>query len=192
MRKPAKPKKPAKREDGNLHMEWLIACDLADEGIAAYENPFRKFGTDLDAALSLAADGWLDPLRREVVKIVGDERVGLFINEPKGQRGKRKRRILFEAVGATDPYKNRPTLIQLATRTKQRIQQLFNTKYPLQWRKENDVTWSAAYFAARYWLRDDEVLLHEGVLLEDWVDKLAQQIEHRSKQSTKRKRPASK
>jgi hypothetical protein len=187
MRKPAKPKKPAKRDDGNLHMEWLIACDLTDEDIAAYENPFRKSGTDLDAALSLAADGWLDPLRREVVKIAGDERVGLFINEPKGQRGKRKRRILFEAVGATDPCKE-PTLIQLATRTKQRIQQLFNTKYPLRWRRENGVTWSAAYLAARQWLRDGDGELYE----EELVDALVQMIEHRAKQGIKRKRPASK
>ena len=96
--------------------------------------------------------------------------------------------MLSEAVGAADPYENQRTLIQVATRTKRRIQQMFNTDYPLRWRRENGVTWSAAYFAARYWLR----LLYGGVLLEGRVDALVQQVEHRAKQSTKRKRPASK
>ena len=186
MAKPAKRKKPAKGDEGNLRMETLIGSVLRDEEFR--DVSFNRDGSILDYALSLAADGWLDPLRGEVVKIVRDERVALFINEPKGQRGKRKRRMLFEAVGATDPHKNQRTLIQVATRTKQRIQQMFNTDYPLRWRRENGVTWSAAYFAARYWSR----LLHEGVLLEDWVDALVQQIEHRAKQSNKRKRPASK
>src|SRR6516162_3304718 len=117
MAKPAKPKKPAKGKVGNLRFEGWIESELNAEDAEAYVNSLRKSRTVLDAALSLAAEGWLDPLRREVVKIVGDERVALFINEPKGKRGKRKRRMLFEAVGTTDPYKNQPTLIQLATRT---------------------------------------------------------------------------
>ena len=168
-----------KDDVGNLRLEAEITRILDHEHSEETAADVTKALTltPLDAALLLAVDGELDQLRKLVVEKLGDTRVAQFINYPKGQRGKKLRTELRSAVGE----ETRPTIIQRATATKRRIQRLFDTDYPLPWRRANNVDWSAAHFAARYWCRDAD-----GILRKEFVNVLEDSIEERDRQSRKR------
>jgi hypothetical protein len=170
-----------RKRDPNLRLEAEITSMLdgeigADAAAEAYKAIYKT--TPLEGALRQAAEDKLEPLRQLVAKAMGDERVALFINYPKGKQGHETRRELRDKVG----IKLEPTLIQAATRTRRRIQALFITDYPLKWRRENGVTWSAAKFAARYHLSDYD---GDAVLHEAWAEELEQSIESRDRQSRK-------
>jgi hypothetical protein len=157
-------KRKATDDAVNLDLEAVIAGILDREHSEKMTSEIDHWlsadaMSQLDTALYLAADGAPDMLRRLIVEKFGDERVGAFINYPEGEVGRSTRAALFKRIGETDP-RVKPTLIQKAADIERRINQIFKESYPLRWRRQHGVTWSSAKYAARYYARGDDGVLH--------------------------------
>ena len=171
-------------KDGNIRMEELIAEIFFHEQMnetAAKIYKYRNW-TPADRALFRASQGDVDPLRKLVIEKFGDERFGYYVNYPKGKRGQKSRQVLREAVGEPKDL----TEVQKAVRWERRVQQLFKTDYPPQWRKEHGVTWTPARIAARFMVRDGRPVFVEPD--QKQVDRLEQTIlNQRHKKPSKRR-----
>jgi hypothetical protein len=175
-------------KDGNLRMEELIAEIFLHEQVSETAAKIFKYGNwpPLDRALFLAASGDVDMLRKLVIEKFGDERLGQFVNYPKGKRGQKLRPALLKAVGEPKDL----TEVEKAVRWERRVQQLFKTDWSPQWRKENGVTWTPARFVARFMARDGRpVAAKHDQKKADWLEQAIVNQRHKkpSKRRTTRK-----
>jgi len=175
-------------KDGNLRMEELIAEILWHERFNETVDKTNKYRnwTPLDRALFRASQDDVDELRKLATEKFSDERIGLFVNYPKGKRGQKLRRVLLGAIGESKDL----TEVEEAVRCERRIQQLFKTDFPPQWRKEHGVTLTPARLAARFMARDGKLVVAKPDQKKaDWLEQAIVNQRHKkpSKRRTARK-----